>query len=127
MRVCHLHLHWLQRYQYWSVGMKVLKFIVKKVYEIKNFYNCCKNDHYNIGIKHGFSCINICQVPWEMLKTQTESLMLLANPTTRNKKKKKQKKTNKKNKTKKTNKRKKVTRNYLYSTLLNRINQKEKI
>ena len=22
-----------------------------------------------IGIKHGFSCINICQVPWEVLKT----------------------------------------------------------
>ena len=26
---------------------------------------------YDIGIKHaGFSCINICQVPWEMLKTE---------------------------------------------------------
>ena len=24
----------------------------------------------NIGIKHGFSCINIRQVPWEMLKTE---------------------------------------------------------
>ena len=24
----------------------------------------------NIGIKHGFSCINICQVPREMLKTE---------------------------------------------------------
>ena len=23
----------------------------------------------HIGIKHGFSCINICQVPWEVLKT----------------------------------------------------------
>ena len=23
-----------------------------------------------IGIKHGFSCINICQVPWEVLKTE---------------------------------------------------------
>ena len=22
-----------------------------------------------IGIKHGFSCINILQVPWEVLKT----------------------------------------------------------
>ena len=26
--------------------------------------------YYNIGIKHGFSCINICQVPWEVLKTE---------------------------------------------------------
>ena len=25
-----------------------------------------------IGIKHGFSCINICQVPWEVLKTKAE-------------------------------------------------------
>ena len=24
---------------------------------------------HNIGIKHGFSCINIRQVPWEVLKT----------------------------------------------------------
>ena len=26
--------------------------------------------HLNIGIKHGFSCINIRQVPWEVLKTE---------------------------------------------------------
>ena len=26
----------------------------------------------NIGIKHGFSCINVCQVPREMLKTEAE-------------------------------------------------------
>ena len=26
----------------------------------------------NIGIKHGFSCINICLVPWEVLKTEAE-------------------------------------------------------
>ena len=25
-----------------------------------------------IGIKHGFSYINICQVPWEVLKTEAE-------------------------------------------------------
>ena len=25
-----------------------------------------------IGIKHGFSCINIRQVPWEVLKTDAE-------------------------------------------------------
>ena len=27
---------------------------------------------YIIGIKHGFSCINIRQVPWEVLKTEAE-------------------------------------------------------
>ena len=27
---------------------------------------------FNIGIKHGFSCINICQVPREVLKTELE-------------------------------------------------------
>ena len=26
----------------------------------------------NIGIKHGVSCINIRQVPWEVLKTEAE-------------------------------------------------------
>ena len=26
----------------------------------------------NIGIKHGFSCINIRQVPWEELKTEAK-------------------------------------------------------
>ena len=26
----------------------------------------------NIGIKHGFSCINIRQVPWEVLKTEAK-------------------------------------------------------
>ena len=26
----------------------------------------------NIRIKHGFSCINIRQVPWEVLKTEAE-------------------------------------------------------
>ena len=25
-----------------------------------------------VGIKHGFSCINIRQVPWEVLKTEAE-------------------------------------------------------
>ena len=28
----------------------------------------------NIGIKQGFPCINICQVPREMLKTEAEGL-----------------------------------------------------
>ena len=29
---------------------------------------------FNIGIKHGFACINICQVPWEVLKTEAGGL-----------------------------------------------------
>ena len=28
----------------------------------------------NIGIKHGFSCINVCQVPREVLKTSAFGL-----------------------------------------------------
>ena len=37
----------------------------------------CRNDKTFqliniIGIKHGFSCINIRQVPWEVLKTEAE-------------------------------------------------------
>ena len=28
--------------------------------------------HYIIEIKHGFSCINIRQVPWEVLKPEAE-------------------------------------------------------
>ena len=28
--------------------------------------------YINIGIKHGFSCINSRQVPWEVLKTEAE-------------------------------------------------------
>ena len=31
-----------------------------------------KNSAHNIGIEHGFSCINIRQVPWEVLKTEAE-------------------------------------------------------
>ena len=30
--------------------------------------------YHNMGIKHGFSCINIRQVPWEVLKTEVEGL-----------------------------------------------------
>ena len=26
--------------------------------------------YFNIGIKHAFPCINVCQVPREMLKTE---------------------------------------------------------
>ena len=34
--------------------------------------NSCFRRNSNIGIKHGFSCINIRQVPWEELKTEAE-------------------------------------------------------
>ena len=27
---------------------------------------------FSVGIKHGFSCINIRKVPWEVLKTDAE-------------------------------------------------------
>ena len=27
---------------------------------------------FNIGIKHGFSCINVCQVPREVLETEAD-------------------------------------------------------
>ena len=33
-----------------------------------NTISLCLN--FNIGIKHGFPCINVCQVPREMLKTE---------------------------------------------------------
>ena len=33
-----------------------------------NLYFTIRRWNCNIGIKHGFSCINIRQVPWEMLK-----------------------------------------------------------
>ena len=39
---------------------------VKKKYVQYEFY-------FNIGIKHGFSCINIRQVPREVLKTKAET------------------------------------------------------
>ena len=29
-----------------------------------------------IGIKHGFPCINVCQVPREMLKTEAEGRII---------------------------------------------------
>ena len=42
---------------------------VKCVYlpDIINWYRC-----NNIGIKHGYSCINIRQVPWKVLKTKAK-------------------------------------------------------
>ena len=29
-----------------------------------------KNHRFNMGIKHGFPCINVCKVPRETLKTE---------------------------------------------------------
>ena len=41
---------------------------------VKTAMKLCLNLHiyFNIGIKHGFSCINVCQVPREVLKTEAE-------------------------------------------------------
>ena len=36
--------------------------------------NCPKACFVNIGIKHVFSCINVCQVPRELLKTEATGL-----------------------------------------------------
>ena len=37
--------------------------------DIQNDVSLCKLD-VNIGIKHGFPCINVCQVPREMKKIE---------------------------------------------------------
>ena len=36
----------------------------------KRSFGSAKDWRYSIGIKRSFSCINICQVPWEVLKTE---------------------------------------------------------
>ena len=43
--------------------------------EVEDLYADCTyicNLESHVGIKHGFSCINIRQVPWEVLKTEAE-------------------------------------------------------
>ena len=40
----------------------------KDTMDLSKFYEM----YSNIGIKHGFSCINIRHVPWEVLKTEAE-------------------------------------------------------
>ena len=37
------------------------------------YHTFSRRTQQNIGIKHGFSCINIRQVPKEVLKTEAES------------------------------------------------------
>ena len=39
---------------------------------VKYFMQHIRNGLIIIGIKHGFSCINVCQVPREVLKTEAE-------------------------------------------------------
>ena len=43
-----------------------------KYWDILNTYCVLKLEQFEftIGIKHGFPCINVCQVPREMLKTE---------------------------------------------------------
>ena len=50
---------------------KVADRVTNNVIPISLFLNSCLI-WVNIWIKHGFSCINICQVPWEVLKTEAE-------------------------------------------------------
>ena len=38
----------------------------------RDFGLSCISPYYTIGIKHGFSCINIRQVPWKVLKIEAE-------------------------------------------------------
>ena len=40
--------------------------------------NCPKACFVNIGIKHVFPCINVCQVPRELLKTEAEGFQQLS-------------------------------------------------
>ena len=47
----------------------------QQISRIKNSGHGCSKlttSLVNIGIKHGFPCINVCQVPREMLKTEAE-------------------------------------------------------
>ena len=39
---------------------------------IVDWFHLAKYFRFSLGIKHGFSCINIRQVPWEVLKTEAE-------------------------------------------------------
>ena len=47
-----------------------LFFLVMYFVSLRQAFNLRPNSEVNIGIKHGFSCINIRQVPWEVLKTE---------------------------------------------------------
>ena len=50
---------------------------ISNIYNFRWFYKSTviipsTDSFYNIGIKHVVSCINIHQVPWEVLKTEAE-------------------------------------------------------
>ena len=56
------------------VGDLSMAFNIQEKFFAKTMYDK-KGKHFlyiNIGIKHTFSCINIRQVPWEVLKTEAE-------------------------------------------------------
>ena len=54
-----------------KVGVKSFKHHQPLIFDcLVKKYDCV--GILNIGIKHGFSCINIRQVPWEVLKTEAE-------------------------------------------------------
>ena len=45
---------------------------IVKAFKGLNYSSEISYTGFNIGIKHGFSCINVCQVPREVLKTEAE-------------------------------------------------------
>ena len=46
--------------------------LVVNAVKVKNWVGPHTQCRLNIGIKHGFSCVNIRQVPWEVLKTEAD-------------------------------------------------------
>ena len=63
-------------FKYFTLVSTVFKQLLPICYSYVKSNYCHAINHkqrkYNIGIKHGFSCTNIRQVPWEVLKTETE-------------------------------------------------------
>ena len=43
-----------------------------RLHRCPSWFESSSGVHHNIGIEHGFTCINIRQVPWEVLKTEAE-------------------------------------------------------
>ena len=56
-------------YNFWLIVTSLAKVTCQSNSHYDEFC-CCIECQYNIGIKHGFSCINIRQVPREVLKTE---------------------------------------------------------
>ena len=59
--------------QYYTFGPFKFWYWVSWKIQKTGIFKICLHSFHNIGIKHGFSCINICQVLWEVLKTEAEA------------------------------------------------------